>query len=567
MKKPLQRVRGAPRVFFGMLFVFVIGSVGFFPASMHAQNEGDKAFEKSTELPPWFIQPFGIVEHKDHPGFAQYSAALGDVNGDGYDDLAITTSYDTTFLFFGGDTLDPHEDGFVLGGSGGVAALDLNGDGRRDLVTSMQFRNTPNETGIVRIYFQLDSPPYFSDEPDLVLTGLPGTRLGAPSLRSGVKGLDYNGDGFADLSVAYVERRDSSVGCIQLYLGSTSMDTSADRVFRPSRSSKYSTYGNDYISGDINGDGYDDIMIGGVVYDWSVGRYNQYWDLYLGNMASDVSTPHRFFDDIYGWSPSHPGLGMSGISDVNADGYADIIDDRVHRVQGDALLFLGSDPLPDPILPSDSIPNRDPGLWGDIAPWGIYPVGDMNGDGTRDLIIPWAVYMVDGPLYLMYPAGTSFHKPMGYRGIIPTDWRVDVGAFDAGDMNGDGCDDMVILGTPGPEAEGYGNRFVIFLGAKQMQTSVIEADPIAPDGIQLQVYPNPVQIGISRVSLRLEGLTTGAVSLALYDALGRVHLRTSIDATASSMDFGLPLPELRTGIYHLRIQQGERNLTSNITIL
>ena len=114
---------------------------------------------------------------------------------------------------------------------------------------------------------------------------------------------------------------------------------------------------------------------------------------------------------------------------------------------------------PEVILPNDSIPNRDPGLWGDIAPWGIYPVGDMNGDGSRDLIIPWAVYMVDGPLYLMYPAGASFHKPMGYRGIIPTDWRVDVGAYDAGDMNGDGCDDMVILGTPGPEAEGYSNSY------------------------------------------------------------------------------------------------------------
>ncbi|MFZ1729526.1 MAG: T9SS type A sorting domain-containing protein [Bacteroidota bacterium] len=558
--------RGAPGVGFIALILFMICAGPVADTPLHAQNESDAAFEKITDLPPWFIQPFGIVQHRDHPRFGQYSSALGDVNGDGYDDIAVSTGYDTTFLFFGGDTLDPHEDGFILGGSAGVAALDLNGDGRKDLITSMDPLHTPDESGMVRIYIQLAETPYFREKPDLVLTGVKKSRLGvAPPNRCGVGGLDYNGDGYDDLLIRFIDRQDSSGGRNLLYLGGLVIDTIVDREFRSSRSSRDASYCSDYMCGDLNGDGFEDVMIGGRVYDWNRARYNFYWDLYLGNAEAKVTTPYRFFDQFNGWSPYQQ---WSGILDVNADGYADIIDKSVHREQGDALVFLSSSTLPPLLMPNDSIPNRDPGLWGDAEPYGAYPVGDMNGDGTRDLIIPWSVYMVYGPLYLMYPSGaTSFYRPMGYRGILATDWSLEVGTYDAGDMNGDGYDDIVMLGKPFEQSEGYHNRFVIFLGAKQMQTSVGEAESSAPEKLDLQVFPNPLPIGCTDLSLSMGGLSTGStLSITIFDALGRAQVQQDLVPSAPTLSHQISLPSLPAGIYHLTVRQGRSVTTVPITM-
>lgn len=563
---PRSSIHGVSWMHLTLLMGLVLGISTTIPRQLPAQNLDGDVFAQRDNLPPWFIKPFGIVEHKDHPGFAQYSAALGDVNGDGYGDLAISSSADTTFLFFGGDTLDPNEDGFVFGGSAGIAALDLNGDGRRDLVTTIEFRNTPEETGIVRIHFQLDRAPYFSQTPDLLITGLPGSRLGATAPnRNGLQGLDFNGDGYMDLTLINATKLDSSVGTIRLYLGGPSMDTIVDREFRPRRSGRNSAFGTDRLTGDFNGDGYDDLMIGGRVYDWERSELNLYYDLFLGNVDADVSQAHRFFDWLNGWSPDH---GFSGAMDVNADGYADIIDKWTHRIPGDALVFLGRDRLPDPILPTDSIPNRDPGMFGDIAPSGIYPVGDMNGDGTRDLIIAWAVYLVDGPLYLMYPSGpSSFRKPMGYRGIIPSDWFVSIGAFDAGDMNGDGCDDMVLLGKAAGFSEGKANRFVVFLGAKQMQTSIDETNAVLPGSIGIEVYPNPATAPLSQLSVRLSDLDAAEmITLSLHDALGRRLVNHTVDASSSRMNINLPVPSPAAGMYHIRVLQGQRQSIQSFTL-
>jgi hypothetical protein len=565
LKNPTSSARVAPEGIFAVFLVIMICSAMILPARSYAQSEGDKAFEKSTDLPPWFIQPFGIVERRDHPRFGQYCAALGDINEDGYDDIVVSTWYDTSFIFFGGDTLDPHEDGFILGGSAGVAALDLNGDGRKDLVTSLDLLHTPDESGMVRIYIQLAEAPYFREEPDLILTGVRQSRLGvAPPNRSGVQGLDFNGDGYDDLLLRLWDRQDSSGGDILLHMGGPAMDTLVDRTFRSAHKSKGASYLNDLMSGDLNGDGYDDLMIGGYVYDWDRARKNFYWDLYLGNAEARVDPPHRFFDQFNGWSPYQQ---WSGIMDLNVDGFADIIDKSVHREQGDALVFLSSSNLPMLILPNDSIPNRDPGLWGDIEPYGAYPVGDMNGDGTRDLIIPWSVYMVYGPLYLMYPAGpTSFYLPMGYRGIISTDWWLEVGAYDAGDMNGDGYDDIIMLGKPDGLSEGPHNRFVIFLGAKQMQTTVGATESTAPEELGLQIFPSPVHVGSSELSLHVDGLSVGSISITMFNMLGRAVLQQNIPATTTHLTHQLILPLLPAGIYHLTVRQGHAATTAQIAM-
>ncbi len=529
-----------------------------------AQDAGNRSFDQLMELPPWFIQPFGIVERQDHPLFGQFCAALGDVNGDGYDDVAVSTFKDTTFIFFGGDTLDPMEDGFVLGGSGGVVALDLNGDGRRDLVTTVHIDNTvPEERGLVRVYFQLSAFPHFHPTPDLMFGGVPRSRLRVVHpKRSGDGSFDYNGDGYPDLVLAIASREDSTGSKNLLHLGGSTMDTLVDGVFRSSRPGPQSSYASDFLSGDLDGDGFDDFMVGGAVY--IGGKPLYYWDLYKGNRDANTATPHYTFMDDVNWCPKHStGGGPSAIMDLNVDGYADIIDKAVHRIPGDALCFLSGPVFPNPILPNDSIPNRDPGPWGDAAPIGVYPVGDMNGDGTRDLIIAWSVYMVQGPLYLMYPAGSpSFHKPMGYRGILSLDWHVEVGAYDAGDINNDGYDDIVMLGQPTKISDVRNNRFVVFLGAKQMQTGVAHPAMRHPHTLRMQTSPNPLARGSGALALQLEGLTSGELTITVMDMLGRELRKEALQTPSGVFTHNILLSGLPSGVYFVTARQDRASATS-----
>ena len=529
-----------------------------------AQDAGNRSFDQLMELPPWFIKPFGIVERQDHPLFGQFCAALGDVNGDGYDDVAVSTFKDTTFIFFGGDTLDAMEDGFVLGGSGGVVALDLNGDGLRDLVTTVHLDNAaPEERGLVRVFFQFPAHPHFNSTPDLTFSGVPRSRLRmVHPKRSGGAPFDYNGDGYPDLVLATASREDSTGSRNLLHLGGPAMDTLVDGVFRSSRPGPQSSYASDFLSGDLDGDGYDDLLVGGAVY--SGGRPLYYWDLYPGNKDANTSEPRYTFMDDVNWCPAHSlGGGSSAIMDLNVDGYADIIDKEVHRIPGDALCYLSGPVLPNPILPNDSIPNRDPGPGGDIEPGGIYPVGDMNGDGTRDVIIGWGVYMIDGILYLMYPASsTSFKRPMGYRGIISLDWWVEMGVYDAGDINGDGCDDIIMLGKPTKISNVHNNRFVVFLGARQMQTGLSAPEKTNPNRLGLQVYPNPLYPRESRVELNLNGLTTDEVVITIVDVLGRTCMKESLRPVASTLVHSLAVPGLLAGTYHITVRQARAFATT-----
>ena len=121
-------------VFLISLHIFVLLN-----ATLHAQSVALDA----AAWPGWRIELWETVVHYDHPTFANWSAPLGDINGDGYDDFAIATAMDTTFIFLGGVPFD-HEPAFWLyGGGSGIDVGDFNGNGLPDLVTGRRCRHPP----------------------------------------------------------------------------------------------------------------------------------------------------------------------------------------------------------------------------------------------------------------------------------------------------------------------------------------------------------------------------------------------------------------------------------------
>ncbi len=129
------RTRGWPRAMRKLLVaVMLLLLASLAPSGLMAQplREG---LGKTADLPPWHVKKWQEVYRPDLTYFAWFSCPLGDINDDGYDDFAISSRTDTTYIFLGGAEFS-HDPAFrVLGGGSGVASADFNSGGFDDIST------------------------------------------------------------------------------------------------------------------------------------------------------------------------------------------------------------------------------------------------------------------------------------------------------------------------------------------------------------------------------------------------------------------------------------------------
>jgi hypothetical protein len=404
----------------------------------------------------------GWIAESEQAGasFGYSVGTAGDVNGDGYADvIAGAPHYDNgqtdegrAFVYHGSAsglpamaewTAESEQAGAGLGYSVSTAG-DVNGDGYADVVAGApDYDDGQADEGRIHIY--RGSMTGLSAVADSTVEG---DQIGA-HFGASVGASNLDGDGFADAiaGVAYYDNNLASQGRIFVYPGVAS-GLSAVTSWTIESNKQYAQFGYSVsTAGDVNGDGYADVIVGAPYYsngESGEGRAHLYYGSTAGlSTTAGWTAEGNQAGANFGWS-----VGTAG--DVNGDGYADVIVgapsyDNGQADEGAALIYYGS---PAGLsMTSDWLVESDQA--GAKFGYAVGSAGDVNGDGYADVIVG-APFLDNGQadegrayLYRGSAAGPSMtadwtqesEQASAYFG-----WSV--GA--AGDVNGDGYSDVIV---------------------------------------------------------------------------------------------------------------------------
>jgi hypothetical protein len=398
------------------------------------------------------------VKRSNDPG-AQFGFSVstaGDVNGDGYADVLVGAPF----------WLDEGAAWVYLGQEGGIdegppawympsgqtdcqfghsvgSAGDVNGDGLDDVVVG-----APNWTkdhtgeGAAFVYLATGAdPPVSTSAQWAKRSNQGGAHFGFSVGTAG----DVNGDGYADIVVGAPDWNGN--GAVWVYEGSDTGTHSAPDWHVPSTKSGAGYGFSVGTAGDVNADGYSDVIVGAPYWedDANVDE-GRVW-VYHGSSAG-LSTTHSWHAEANNWT-AHMGYSAGTAGDVNGDGYSDVIVGAPDYGDGGRVwVFYGTSSG----VSSSGAWSRESGQGGAWYGYSVGTAGDVNGDGRADILIG-APHMTGSVfdeglvrLYLGSPSGvSSSYDWTDASGQTLSYYGRSVGT--AGDVNGDGYAEAII-GAP-----------------------------------------------------------------------------------------------------------------------
>jgi hypothetical protein len=488
-------------------------------------------------------------------------SSAGDVNADGYDDIIVAwASYDTlipvrpwlakAFIFFGGNPMDTIPDVILTGDRDGEAyvevcgAGDVNSDGFDDIVLS----NHSMEA--VRLFFGGD--PMDTTYDVLLMNNV--TYSFANSLSPAG---DVNGDGYPDVIVGnYL--RNSLNGSAAIFFGGPGLDGQPDVILNGHRDEGFGMQVAG--GGDLNCDGYDDVVVGEVDNSESAPGAGKIYVFFGGSPMDTI--PDVW---MYGEGGGH-NLGWCELGIMKMDGICDwvvagtpfypygfpaLAPGKVYMLFGDTLM----DGVPDATI----IGRTDSTSLGECSASGGRPCG-----GSFDAVLSGAPseYGIRGSVYLWLSQVPFDTVPDAIAtGSFPEQsigWDVAC----AGDVNGDGYDEIMFsnCATIDSIKAVWICRYT-GTGVSEEKVSRVSG----PVTRLLQSSPNPFSI-LTTISYILPAATD--VTLAIYDITGRL-VETLVNETQQP-----GIHQVRwnrksnpSGVYFYRLRAGEFAETRKMVVV
>jgi hypothetical protein len=482
-------------------------------------------------------------------------AGAGDVNGDGYDDVLVGDSPDESMLM-----------------SAPVSnAGNANSDGCDDvLVKDKGWRPRPGTLNTVRLF--LGGPDGLSQAPDWIGRGIDESERCGYAMSMASAG-DVNNDGYDDIIIGDPLYDDSSLpwseGRAYIYYG---WKRGISRR-RPLIIDGAGNFASSVASaGDVNGDGFDDVVIGEPGYGGDASGRALVFLGFPGGLRRTAAWTAEFQDARF----SNLGHAVAGAGDVNDDGYDDILVGQPYLTGGGILclnphagrvyVFHGGAAGPE-LAPALVLEEPYTGCSTGFG-WSLAGVGDVNGDGTSDIFAGWWAANHNG-----FDRGTGFVHFGSPSGLSATpnrffDGAPGSGGIDAagvGDVDGDGLDD-VLVGYAGHSNElgSWVGSALLFLGKNTAAGEVRDAHSTSTVVLHSN-YPNPFN---PVTTIRFELQKQMAVRIDVFDVAGKrvASLRNGVFPPGVH-DVSWAASNVASGVYFVRLVAGDRVATRRLLLL